>query len=58
MEGGGELMLYPALNVKKYFMPSVLFFTTTEKINYEPLMLFGIEDLVSLLHSERDIEDE
>ncbi|GHT03739.1 hypothetical protein AGMMS49573_05600 [Endomicrobiia bacterium] len=51
-------MLYPALNVKKYFMPSVLFFTTTEKINYEPLMLFGIEDLVSLLHSERDIEDE
>jgi hypothetical protein len=33
-------------------------FEEKEKINYEPLMLFGIEDLVSLLHSEQDIEDE
>jgi hypothetical protein len=33
-------------------------FEEKEKIRYEPLMLFGIEDLVSLLHSEQDIEDE
>ncbi len=33
-------------------------FEEKEKINYEPLMLFGIEELVSLLHSEQDIEDE
>ncbi|MDR0820636.1 MAG: CpXC domain-containing protein [Endomicrobium sp.] len=33
-------------------------FEEKEKINYEPLMLFGIENLVSLLHSEQDIEDE
>jgi hypothetical protein len=33
-------------------------FEEKQKINYEPLMLFGIEDLVSLLRSEQDIEDE
>ncbi len=33
-------------------------FEEKEKINYEPLILFGIEDLVSLLHCEQDIEDE
>jgi hypothetical protein len=33
-------------------------FEEKKKINYEPLMLFGIEDLVLLLHSEHDIEDE
>ncbi|MDR3256177.1 MAG: CpXC domain-containing protein [Endomicrobium sp.] len=33
-------------------------FEEKQKIKYEPLLLFGIEDLIILLRSEQDIEDE
>jgi hypothetical protein len=36
------------------FEPTLKNFEEKKKINYEPLMLFGIEDLLSLSHSEQD----
>ncbi len=33
-------------------------FSEKQKINYEPLLIFGIEDLVLLLKNEQEIEDE
>jgi hypothetical protein len=44
--------------MKKEFELALVNFEDRGKINYEPILLFGIEDLVLLLHSEQNIEDE
>jgi hypothetical protein len=44
--------------MKKEFELALANFEDKRKINYEPVLLFGIEDLVLLLHSEQNIEDE
>ncbi|MCA6079744.1 MAG: CpXC domain-containing protein [Endomicrobium sp.] len=46
------------IKMRKEFELALENFEEKQKINYEPLMLFGIEDLVLLLLSEQDIEDE
>ncbi|MDR2437187.1 MAG: CpXC domain-containing protein [Endomicrobium sp.] len=44
--------------MKKEFELALANFEDKHKIHYEPLLLFGIEDLVSLLRLEQNIEDE
>jgi hypothetical protein len=44
--------------MSKEFKLALNSFEEKQKIKYEPLLLFGIEDLVSLLRMEQDIEDE
>jgi hypothetical protein len=44
--------------MKKEFELALANFEDRKKINYEPILLFGIEDLVLLLRSEQNIEDE
>ncbi|MDR1122415.1 MAG: CpXC domain-containing protein [Endomicrobium sp.] len=44
--------------MKKEFELALANFEARRKINYEPILLFGIEDLVLLLRSEQNIEDE
>ncbi|MDR2351177.1 MAG: CpXC domain-containing protein [Endomicrobium sp.] len=44
--------------MKKEFELALANFDERQKINYEPILLFGIEDLVLLLRSEQNIEDE
>ncbi|MDR3306923.1 MAG: CpXC domain-containing protein [Endomicrobium sp.] len=44
--------------MKKEFDLALANFEDKRKINYEPILLFGIEDLVLLLRSEQNIEDE
>jgi hypothetical protein len=44
--------------MKKEFELALANFEDRGKINYEPILLFGIEDLVLLLRSEQNIEDE
>jgi hypothetical protein len=44
--------------MKKEFDLAVANFEDKHKIHYEPLLLFGIEDLVLLLRLEQNIEDE
>ena len=44
--------------MQKDFKTAVAAFGEDEKINYEPLLIFGIEDLVLMLKNEQDIEDE
>ena len=44
--------------MKKEFKLALENFNDKNKITYEPVLLFGIEDLVSLLRREQDIEDE
>jgi hypothetical protein len=44
--------------MKKEFDLALANFEERRKINYEPILLFGIEDLVLLLRSEQNIEDE
>ncbi|MCA6070412.1 MAG: hypothetical protein LE180_04810, partial [Endomicrobium sp.] len=44
--------------MKKEFELALERFEEKQKISYEPLLLFGIEDLVLLLRREQDMEDE
>jgi hypothetical protein len=44
--------------MKKEFELALANFEGKQKIKYDPLLLFGIEDLVLLLRTEQDIEDE
>jgi hypothetical protein len=44
--------------MKKEFELALANFEERRKINYKPILLFGIEDLVLLLRSEQNIEDE
>ncbi|MDR2399440.1 MAG: CpXC domain-containing protein [Endomicrobium sp.] len=44
--------------MKKEFELALENFEDKHKINYEPILLFGIEDLVLLLRYEQNIEDE
>jgi hypothetical protein len=44
--------------MKKEFELALANFEERRKINYEPILLFGIEDLVLLLRSEQSSEDE
>jgi hypothetical protein len=44
--------------MKKEFKLALENFNDKNKITYEPILLFGIEDLVLLLKKEQDIEDE
>lgn len=44
--------------MKEEFKLALESFEEKQKINYEPLLLFGIEDLVLLLRREQDMEDE
>jgi hypothetical protein len=44
--------------MKKEFELALVNFEERRKINYEPILLFGIEDLVLLLRSQQNIEDE
>jgi hypothetical protein len=42
-------------NMKKEFEFALANFEERRKINYETILLFGIEDLFLLLHSEQNI---
>ncbi|MCL2390701.1 MAG: CpXC domain-containing protein [Endomicrobia bacterium] len=42
----------------KEFRSALDNFAEKQKINYEPLLIFGIEDLVLILKSEQEVEDE
>jgi hypothetical protein len=44
--------------MQKEFKTALEGFDEKQKIKYEPLLLFGIENLVLLLRTEQDIEDE
>jgi hypothetical protein len=44
--------------MRKEFKLALENFNDKDKITYEPILLFGIEDLVLLLKREQDIEDE
>jgi hypothetical protein len=44
--------------MKREFKLALENFNDRDKITYEPILLFGIEDLVLLLRKEQDIEDE
>jgi hypothetical protein len=46
------------VRMKKEFELALVNFKERRKINYEPILLFGIEDLVLLLRLEQNIEDE
>jgi len=45
-------------NMQKDFKTAAAAFGENQKIDYEPLLIFGIEDLVLMLKNEQDIEDE
>ncbi|MCL2485529.1 MAG: CpXC domain-containing protein [Endomicrobia bacterium] len=42
----------------KEFHSAIDNFTEKQKINYEPFLIFGIEDLVLILKAEQEVEDE
>jgi hypothetical protein len=46
------------MKMRKEFALALENFEEKQKITYEPFLLFGVEDLLALLRSEQDIEDE
>lgn len=44
--------------MQKEFKLALENFTGKQKINYDPLLIFGVEDLVFLLKAEQEMEDE